>query len=155
MPKNKLTVQAATEAHAAQLAEHIRPEDAAEMMAAYGLEPLAGLRLALEKSATATAVLDGERVVAMFGVAPSDGAGAASIWMIAAKLAKKFPLALTRICGAAARELADRFGVLLNMVWAENRNSLRWLESLGFEVHAPISFGVSGLPFHPIVLRRS
>lgn len=153
--KNRLRVEPATEAHAAQLAAHIRPEDAAEMMASHGLEPLAGLQMALRSSTTAKAILDGERVVAMFGTAPvGEEKGIASVWLLAANAVKSLPLAFFRVCRKELPRLAKAGVVLANMILATNLRALRLVEALGFEVLEPVPFGVSGLPFHPILLRR-
>lgn len=155
LPKNRLTVEPATEAHAVQLAAHIRPEDAAEMMASHGLEPLPGLKLAVKLSTTAKAILDGTRVVALFGVAPVESSeGVASIWLLAGRLVKRLPVAFMRVCAQEIALLAEAWGVLVNMIWTRNKQALRWVEALGFEVFEPIPFGVSGLPFHPVRLTR-
>lgn len=156
MAKRHLTVEPATAAHVAQLAAHIRPEDAAEMMASHGLGPLAGVRLALQSSTTAKAILDGERVLALFGTAPvGEEKGIASVWLLAANAVKSLPLAFFRVCRKELPRLAGAGVVLANMILASNKRALRLVEALGFEVLAPVPFGVSGLPFHPIFLRRA
>ena len=154
MAKARLTVAPATEAHAAQLAAHIRPEDAAEMMASHGIEPLAGVMMALRTSTVAKVILDGERVLAIFGTAPVDKMeGVASVWLLAANAVKSLPLAFFRVCRKELPVLAKSGAVLANMIWANNKRALRLVQALGFEVLEPIPFGVSGLPFHPILLR--
>lgn len=156
MAKRQLTVEPATEAHAAQLAAHIRPEDAAEMMASHGIEPLAGVQMALRTSTTAKVILDGERVLALFGTAPVDATeGVASVWLLATNAVKSLPLAFFRVCREELPRLAAASVVLANMVLASNKRALRLVQALGFDVLAPVPFGVSGLPFHPILLRRS
>lgn len=151
----RLTVEPATQAHAAQLAADIRPEDRAEMMASHGLEPLTGLQLALRVSKTSKAILDGPTVLAMFGVAHAEGDQAASVWLLAANSVRRLPIAFMRVCARELSLLAAAWGRLVNMVWTENKRALRLVQALGFEVLEPVPFGVSGLPFHPIVLRRS
>jgi hypothetical protein len=156
LPTKRLTVEPATEAHAAQLAEHIRAEDAAEMMASHGLEPLAGVLMALKSSSVARTILDGERVVAMLGVAPVPSAeGVASIWLLAARLVRRVPLAFMRAAAGELRQFAESWRVLFNMVLAENRSALKWVRAMGFEVFEPVPFGVAGRPFHPIRFTRS
>ena len=152
-PHPKLSVAPATEAHAEQLAADLRPEDAAEMMASHGLAPLEGLRMAVRSSSSANAVLSGERVVALFGVAPMTP-DAASVWMLTGRLAKRLSVTLTRTMAVELRKLVDAWPVLFNMVWAQNKLALRWVRSLGFEVLDPVPFGVSGEPFRPILFRR-
>lgn len=150
----RLTVELATEAHAAQLAADIRPEDSAEMMASHGLEPLAGLQMALRVSSTAKTILDGDRVVAMFGIARVDATeDVSTVWLLASKLAKRLPVTLYRVLVEELPRLAG--AVLANMVSAGNKGALRMVSALGFEVLPPVPFGVAGIPFHPIVLRRS
>lgn len=156
LAKPRLTVERATEAHAVQLAQYIRKEDADEMRASVGMEPLEGLRMSIRVSSMAKAIMDGRRVVALFGIAPAgDYEGAASVWLLGGRLVKRLPVAFMRVCSAEIRRLSEAWAVLFNMVWAENKQSLRWLRALGFEVFEPIPFGVRGLPFHPVFLRRS
>lgn len=152
----RLAVEPATEAHAAQLAAHIRPEDAAEMMASHGLEPIAGLQMAVRSTPEPKAVMDGERVVALFGVLPVDSAErTASAWILTGRLAKRFPVAFMRTMTEELRKLAEVWAVLFNMVSAQNASALRWVRALGFEVLEPVPFGVSGQPFHPIRFRSA
>ncbi len=125
------------------------------MMAAYGLEPVAGIQAAIRASSTARAVLDGSKVVALLGVAPTSVEGVASIWLLGGRLVKRLPVAFTRVCAEEARRFSEQWAVLVNMVWSQNKRALAWLESLGFEVLEPVPFGVSGLPFHPVRLTRS
>lgn len=47
----------------------------------------------------------------------------------------------------------ERFGLLMNMVHAENHQSIRWLRRIGFTIHPAVPFG-SGL-FHPFTMRKS
>lgn len=154
LPKNRLTVEPATEAHEAQLAANLRPADAAEMMASHGIEPLFGIQLARRHSPGTKAILSGDRVVAMFGVAPM-GAGTASVWLLASGLVKRLPVAFMRTCREEIRHLTEAWGLLVNMVWEKNKQALRWLRALGFEVLEPVPYGVAGLPFHPVRLRRN
>lgn len=156
LAKQRLTVEPATDAHAVQLAAHIRPEDAAEMMASHGLEPLAGLRMALRSSPEPRAILDGKRVVALFGVAPVDAMeGVGSVWLLGGRLVKRLPVAFMRTIAEVVRGLQESWAVLFNMIWTENATALRWVKALGFEVLEPVPFGVASLPFHPVCLRRS
>ncbi|WP_019406189.1 hypothetical protein [Stutzerimonas stutzeri] len=46
----------------------------------------------------------------------------------------------------------ERFGLLMNMVHAENHQSIRWLQRIGFTIHPAVPFG-SGL-FHPFTMRQ-
>lgn len=154
LAKNRLAVEAATGAHAIQLADNIRHEDADEMMASHGLQPLAGLQMALRSSSTAVAILDGARVLALLGVAPVDADGVASIWLLSSRLVKRVPVAFTRTISKEVQRFSQAWAVLFNMVWTKNKRALKWVRSLGFEVFEPVPFGVSGLPFHPIRLVR-
>lgn len=150
----QLAVEPATEAHGAQLASEIRPEDAAEMMASHGLEPLAGIQMALRTSRSANAILDGDTVLAIFGVTYVEGEPAACAWLLATNAVKRLPIAFMRVLAREVALLSKTWGHLVNMVWAQNKRALRLVQSLGFEVMVPVPHGVSGLLFHPILLRR-
>lgn len=151
----------ATVAHAEALAPLMRPEDAAEVWASGGYPPLDVLLEALNFSDVAyTLFLDGE-VAAMWGVGPAmkptllAGRWLGVPWLLTGRAVTKHPGAFLRACRACLPLLLQRYPVLVQWVDARYVAAVRWVRWLGFEVGEPVPFGVSGLPFHPVRIRRS
>lgn len=151
----------ATLEHAWLLAGTLRPEDAAEIRASGGYEPFAGLKESLVHSDFArTAVFNGQ-VAAMWGVGPS-AQGTALVrspigipWLLTGKAVNRHPKTFFRLCPPAITGLLQLYPVLVNAIDARYTAALRWAARLGFEVRPAEPFGVAGLPFHRIWMRRT
>lgn len=143
----------ATPAHAEALAPRMRTEDAAEVLASLGREPLEALLGSLEASSEAwTLLIDGE-VAAMGGAVPFQ-TGAAIVWLLTGDLVERRPIVFQRTCRSMLAQLQERWPVLVQAIDARYTRAVRWAQHLGAEVGPAQSFGVGGLPFHPIVIRR-
>jgi hypothetical protein len=100
---------------------------------------------------TLCAEVDGE-LVGLFGFLPA--LGYAIPWLLATPLLDKYPLTLchqARIHVSAALAKHKR---LVNFVDARNTRSIRWLRSLGFEIHPAVAFGALRMPFHKFTMGR-
>jgi hypothetical protein len=151
-----LVVIPATEGHAIRMAPWMRAEDEAEIMASHGHKPLEGLQASLKQSAVARTVMYQGEIAAIFGVAMADGlAGHGSVWLLSSELVEEVPLLFLRRSKKELRKLQAPWPILTNFVDARYKRAVRWVEWLGFEVGEPVPFGVAGLPFHPIRLRRA
>lgn len=152
----------ATLAHAEALAPRMRREDALEVGAASGREPMDALILGLDASLAAYTILLGGEVAAMFGVTPveaprEDGSHAVGCaWMLTSDAVDAHPVLFARLTKAILPELLDVAPVLFNAVDARYAKALRWAAFVGFAVEpTPVPFGVEGLPFHLITATRS
>lgn len=152
-------VQATLE-HAVALAPSLREEDAAEILASSGHTPLEALTLSVQGSEEAYALLlDGE-VAALWGVAALRRSilgppVAWSVWLLGGELLRRHRQTFVRLSREVVAVLRARYAVLFNFVDARYVGALRWAAWLGFEVGPPEAFGVAGLPFCLITLRRS
>lgn len=154
-----MRLRIATLADAAALAPHVRPADAAEVLAATGRPTLEGVEDSLRTSEAAWALeLDGE-LAALLGVAPGEDSLLAGpsfhvAWMITAAAVDRHPAAFGRATRRIFRELLAVYPVLFQAIDARHLVALRWARWLGAEVLAAVPFGPERLPFHPVILRR-
>lgn len=144
----------ATKAHARKLARTMRAADVAEVMASGGFLPEQAVRRSMNLSHAAWAALLGDELLAVFGVIPvKDDGGIA--WMLTSTAVDRHPLTFWRESKKVIAVLRDHYAFLRNMVDARYLQAASWAKRLGFEVGEPVPFGKAGLPFRPIVLRRS
>ncbi len=138
--------------HIDQLVSSIRAADVAELKAIGNLDPEVALKMSFCLSTHVYTWLVGDKVGAVFGVAPIDGQpGTASVWMIGSDLIrteKRFFIENSRRCIDHCNTL---YPLLENYVHPNNRLVIRWLEWCGFEFDEPEPYGSNGelfLPFH-------
>lgn len=147
MGRPRYRIVQATESHLWAVAERIREADRAEIEAA-GLSVEAALEASFRASALAMAALDRRGVLCVWGVSPvSILGGIGEPWLIGTDLLAPFRKAFLR---ESRRELASirrSFPVLRNRVFAEHRESIRWLAWLGFKIGPAAPWGPLGLPF--------
>lgn len=143
-------VRRATLADAHDLAPRLRADDVAEVEASGGYAPLGALLASLEASEVAFALVIDGRVEALFGVAAPG-----VVWLLGSDVLLRRPLALCRQARVWLPILLDRYPVLTNCVDARYRTALRLAEWLGFEIGPEEPFGIAGLPFRRIEIRRS
>lgn len=148
----RLSVVPATEEHARQLALTMRQEDIEEVRASHALEPLEALLTGLSASEHTSAILDGDMVVAVFGVANVESFD--TVWLLTGERVYRAPLSFIRVCQRELKRLLEQWPVLVNGIDARYSRALRWAQWLGFEVFPAIPYGVAGQPFHPIRIRR-
>ncbi len=132
----------------------MREADRQEVIATSGPDVLAGILASMRCTPEPMAMLHRGELAALFGVAPLsllDGIG--SPWVLGTELLDRLPGALTRSARHYLARMLRTYPVLLNHVDARNAASIRWLRRVGFAVHAPVPFGLHGLPFHPFEMR--
>lgn len=124
--------------HVGYIAERMRAEDVAEVMAMGGFSPREALDHSLAQNGHAwTALFDGEPA-AIFGVIPisllSDGAIA---WLLGTNVLITHWRAFARRSREVVAELHARYPVLANAAYVNSTLSLRWLRWLGarFDIH--------------------
>lgn len=150
-----------TREHIEQLAKSMRPEDMEEVLASGGFDPLDALERSVAVSELVrTAVFDGE-VAAIWGVMPGAppvtalGGSAVGIpWALTGRAVNRRPKAFLRYSRLAVDEMLEHYELLAQFVDGRYDAALRWAAWLGFQVLPPVPFGVAGLPFHPIIMRR-
>ena len=129
----------ATRQDAAEMAPRMRPEDAAEVLAADGHTPYEALEWALFASGPEawTFRLNG-KIAAMWGAVPvSLLSGMAVPWLLTTDEIDKHPKTFIRCCREALIYLSRRYPTLINRVDVRYEKALRWARRMGFEVLSP------------------
>ena len=141
--------------HPAWFAPRLRPADTAELTAASGPDVRATLERALEQSlGKAWVAMLGEEPIALFGLAPFGLlSSTAAPWMVGTSTLLKHGRALMEIGRAYCEMAKSEFALLANFVDVRNEASVRWLKRLGFEMGAPVPFGVEQRPFMRFEMR--
>jgi hypothetical protein len=141
-----------TAAHVVMLAASMREADERECWA-LGLSPFRALKHSVGMSDFVGALLVDGQVAAMAGLVleahPAVGrARSAQAWLLTGRAVERAPLAFHRTAREWLRQAHGFARVLWNVVDARYTASLRWLEALGFCVHAARPHGPLEMPFH-------
>ena len=145
----------ATEAHARELAPSMRAADVAENLASDGFTPLEACLVSLAISTEARAAYFGGELGALFGVAEGPFLGFKAIpWLLTTGVVERHQRAFWRASRLVVASWLERYLVLEQAIDARYGMALRWAARLGFEVEPPAPWGVAGLPFCRITLRR-
>ncbi len=148
----------ATLVHADELSRNLRPEDAAEVIAATGRELAPVLVDSVEMSTWAIAVFFDDQLACIWGVAPlpdgSVNARVGAVWMLTSPVVERYAKTFWRLCCWAVRLLTEEWDVLVNAIDVRHSKALRWARRLGFRLEAPAPFGAAGLDFCRFVLRK-
>ncbi len=133
----------------------LRLSDYLEIWRAEGSRPDVSLGAALDHSARAWTVTDGEgEILFMAGVCPV-GPSLAVPWLMGTAAVDQHPVAFTRAAKKLLREMLS-FGTLVNYADALNDRSIRWLSKLGFTVSGETAgLGPGASPFHPFFMRNA
>lgn len=143
----------ATEEHIERFLPHLRPIDAAEIRVIGGCSPEHAIRRSVERSEPhAYAALDDEdHVLALFGFGSPSPIGRVGVpWLLGSvrlQEHKRDLLQLSRTILAVMRN--GSFDMMVNVVWAENRASIRYLEALGFTVEPEVAIPGSKTAVRP------
>ena len=138
-------------AHAGSLAPQLREADVHELRAGSGETPAEALTRGLGASSECWSVLADGEIIAMFGVCPVQE-GAAAIWLLGSDEIQTHYREFARHSRGWFAFLAEKYGLLFNLVHPENHLHLRWLQWVGCEVSDQLtSHPVSGAPFIPFV----
>lgn len=114
------------------IAAAMRQADRDEILILNGVTAREGLDVSLAQPGKHwTGMIDGAPV-AIFGVVPvTTVGGAAVIWLLGTNAIAHYPRLFARFSRTVVAELLDHYDVLLNIVHADNRVALRWLQWLG------------------------
>lgn len=142
-----------------QLAQAMRPEDAAEVLADAGLGPLEALQRSLGNSFAAWSAELGGELAAMFGLVEGPRSSMLGppdydrIWLLTGRAVERFPLAYVRTVRALLAALLQLHPVLACRVDGRYLAMVRMASALGAEIGPPEPWGASGLPFHLVIWR--
>lgn len=148
------TIVPATLEHVESIAARMRIEDAQELYASIGLQPIDGLRISFERSLYAwTWLVDGVPAT-MFGIGTHSIIGSEGVvWMMGTDLVVTHRRAFLRATKRRIDRLLDIYPILTNYVDARYADCIAWLRWLGFEIHPAAPYGFERRPFHRFTLK--
>ena len=137
------------------IAANMRQADADEVWASNHHTPIEALMAGWKLSDhVAVAVCNGEPLV-MLGLVKRDIlSGSGVVWLLGSTAAMKYRREFFTQTAPVIDEMLTICPRLCNMVHGKNRDSMRWLKSLGFTVEDPVPHGPDGELFHRFYLER-
>jgi hypothetical protein len=129
-------VRLATEADARALADDLRPEDAAEVRAMTGQDPLNSLLHGVRHSDVPLAIEDDDgATIGLFGVVTvQQSPRVGTVWLLASPRLLKHSRRLARESRRWVESLQVQYDVLFNLVDERNTVHVRWIQWCGFTV---------------------
>lgn len=130
----------------------MREQDAKEVLASSGLEPLRALQESFRVSKECyTIVHEDGSIVGMFGVS-NVGGHFGCPWLLGTDKLVETRRVMLPVAAKWVEEKVNEHAVLLNYVHADNKVSIKWLKSLGFKFTKLIEqYGVGKEPFYQFV----
>jgi len=131
--------------HLLYVAINMREVDVQEVNKSSGLKPYHALCESVRRSKYSTVVLIDDEPVAVFGIVELSLLGSLGVpWMLATpSISKDIKLFMME----TKKALSVIFGMyeqLYNYVDIENRNAIRWLKWIGFDIQDPKPYGIKG-----------
>lgn len=118
------------------LATNMRDGDLAEVVASGRSDVFSGVFLSVKQS-IAYAVIDDDKVLAMFGVVPVRFEQGHMIWLLGTHRLERYKKRFVRQSKDILEEWQRDYGVLYNFVHEDNRQTVRWLKWLGASFGEP------------------
>lgn len=119
----------------------LRPGDRREIEA-LGLVPEAGIRLSLDRAMWADAYLCNGEVAALLGCSVSSFLGGhLTPWLVTGNPVARIKKSFAVLARQRIAEMRRRYRFMANYVHADYRESLRFMEWLGFSIDPPGPFG--------------
>ena len=151
----KVTIIPTEYDHLLPVAKDMREADVLEVSATGNL-PYESLTEGFNLSSRCWTGLVDNRPAAIFGVAPmSVLGGVGSPWLLGTDTCMKVKREFLTGSKPYVEQMLGLYPRLVNYVDVRNTASIRWLKWLGFEIHEPIPFGLSGELFHPFEMMRA
>lgn len=133
------------------LVRNVTEMDRKEMWYAYGLKPEDAIPYSLLSTSRVAAVyIEGSEHPAMvfgLGKATLFDKGSRCIWGLQTDIMAGYKKSFVRASKDVLEQLPSGL-ILWNNVWAGNKQTLRWLEQIGFTISEARPHGWLGKPFH-------
>lgn len=133
----------------------MRPQDVAECRASGHDDILSAVELSIAHSAQCwSAEADGV-LLCIFGVAPVGTvlAPRGAPWLLGTDAMQRRRRALVALTRPYIVHMLALYPHLANFVHARNTLAVRWLQRIGFTLHAAIALPGTGEPFHPFEMK--
>jgi len=133
------------------VASNMCEADVTELSLSDGLNPLAALQRACEKSHEVnTMVSPSGELLGMFGLSFIDE-HTGSPWMLSTGKLNKYYIQFLRSSHNWVIEANNKRNLLVNYVHVENKLAIKWLQFLGFSFLRELQYGKSKAPFYEFV----
>lgn len=144
-----------TQDHMEELSHTMRAADVRECWAAYHFAPRDALKHSMYHTQTPRTGLYNNRVICIWGVGKVSYLSKEGIpWMLTSNLVNVHYREFLRAAPILLNDMKKEAVVLINMVDARNKISIKWLKWMGFEIHNPVPFGPDGMLFHPFIMEN-
>lgn len=128
-------IRPATPEDLERVAPHLTPEGLKELAEVYGMSAQECLRRNFAASTEAWAMVKGETVLCLFGVAPlSVLEGVGEFWIVSTTHICSNRFAFARMCRAFLPRLMERWGELRGLVEHSRIDVMTWARWLGVQV---------------------
>jgi RimJ/RimL family protein N-acetyltransferase len=131
----------------------LRDFDILELTACSSKPPEQQLKEAWEKSDMRWTVLKNGEVACVLGCCGLKGKFGVP-WLLGTDLSKKVKQAFVTDLKLCLAEMLREYRCLINYVHPQNKQSIRWLQWLGFKIKKPVPFGEFGILFHPFTMSK-
>ena len=145
----------ATGISAALITPLLRNCDRAEISATLAMPEQEAIARSIENSTEPLEAWHGMELVCLFGIGQSRlRPGYGSPWMVGTDAIYKHDQLFLRMSRAWIEAVHPQYQLLENWVFSENRDAMRWLDWLGFEINPQAQpYGQFGKPFHHFEMR--
>jgi len=151
----KYSIVKTIQEHIEELAFTMRPADVRECWAAAHYSPLDALKHSMYFTAHPWSGMVDGHVMAIWGVAKHSFLAKEGIpWMLTSNLVDKHTKEFLKQSKGLLETMLAESSMLINMVDKRNKQSIRWLKWMGFEIGEAVPFGAEQLPFHPFSMER-
>lgn len=142
-------VRPATSSDLFYVAKNLRPEDADEVRAATGADPLLVLSQTDGREVLAAGLCHNDRAEILFGVDPWPGApNVGIIWLLSTPEIYDYPVEFVVRTRELLSKFHERYELLTNFIDARNERHIKWLSWMGFkQIRRVESFGAENRPF--------
>lgn len=126
----------------------LRESDIDELKACCSGIPEEQLRESWETSEMRYTIWYGDKVAGVFGCAGIAGKFGVP-WMLGSDLTSKVKRVFIVDAKVYVELMLKKYNRLMNFVYSKNKQSIRWLEWIGYTLEKPVPFGEFGELFHP------
>lgn len=143
-----ITYRSSTIEDAAEITPNLRASDVEELTRSYGPNLEECIRKSIKGSDSVESAMSDGKVVAILGIY-AGGEGIGIPWMVSTDASRKFIRNILQDAKAHVLEWEKKYPIQLNMVYAENKITIRWLKAIGYTI-GPLNpkWGYAQAPFY-------
>ncbi|MBJ9706889.1 DUF2833 domain-containing protein [Acinetobacter baumannii] len=153
MRRNNIEIRKPTERDIRILVENLRDADKDEMKAYFNDNFHWMIKMSIKHSSDAWTVVVNGKLLFICGVGVSSLIGNVGCpWLLGTNYIKQYPFEFYKQCQSILKEMRSEYAVLVNHVYEKNKNAIRFLKRLGFDLKKAEPYGANNKMFHPFVM---